>query len=441
MRAWPSLSVCKHRHLQFAQRRQHSVLSHNLKAYVSPRPTAVLNTAELLPASPRDPYVLVASEIDQLRSNLLNLLGSAHPTLHQLAQHYFVHPSKQLRPLVVLLLSRATNGLGSEWEQKKWIAECERVSGRDEELDQPLTRPGVLNDNNPNMPEHTTSFQSLFALQTPKISPEHPPLPFPYETNSVSRLVNPPMILPAQIRLAQLMEMIHVASSLHDHIADSSDGSGNKLAVLGGDFLLGRASTALSRLGDDEVVELVATVIANIVEGTIWKASNVGTRPVESPVSPSQGWNRYFNRIYLGSASLLAKAGRAAVILGGSKEGEIWKEVAYMYGLHVGFANQLMKDVNSYEEDASSFDALTAPLIYAWEEHSFLKPIIQRQFSEEGDVEQARHAVHTCSGLERTRMLAFKHAEKAREVLHFLPDSDTKDALEELTIRTVEART
>ncbi|KAF8831914.1 hypothetical protein HHX47_DHR1000896 [Lentinula edodes] len=438
MRAWSS-PVCKNS--QLIRCRKHGILAHNLKINVPPRTTAVINTAELLNTPRPNPFVLLASELDYLRGNLLRLLGSAHPTLHQLAQHYFANPSKQIRPLVVLLLSRATNGLGNEWEQKKWIADCERVSGRHEELDRTLTRPGVLNDCNPNMSDDAASFQSFFSLQTPRILPENPPLPSSYKINYDPALVDPPTILPAQIRLAQLVEMIHVASSLHDQVANEtsspSDGTGNKLAILGGDFLLGRASTALSRLGDDEVVELVATVIANIVEGAVWKAGNVGTQEILALASPAQGWNRYLNRIYLGSASLLAKAGRAAVILGGSKEGELWKEIAYIYGLHIGFANQLMKDVDAYEED-NNFDAgLTGPLLYAWEDHTHLKPIIQRQFSEDGDVEQVRHAVRSSSGLGRTRKLALTHSEKAREILRFLPDSDTKDALEELTLRVV----
>ncbi|GAW06577.1 terpenoid synthase [Lentinula edodes] len=129
------------------------------------------------------------------------------------------------------------------------------------------------------MSDDAASFQSFFSLQTPRILSEDPPLPSSYKINHNPALVDPPTILPAQIRLAQLVEMIHVASSLHDQVANEtsspSDGTGNKLAILGGDFLLGRASTALSRLGDDEVVELVATVIANIVEGAVWKAGNV----------------------------------------------------------------------------------------------------------------------------------------------------------------------
>jgi len=331
--------------------RRHSVLAHSIKP-VAPElhPSAV--EIPVIPCRP-DPYALLATELSQLRSNLLGLLGSAHPALNDIAQHYYLHPSKQLRPLVVLLFARATNGLGSRWEEKKWIAECEYVNGRHKELDQPLTRTGVLNNWNANMPDHTASFESLFPLQTPKVQPELPPLPESYaRSHDNLTLADPPTILPSQFRLAQLVEMIHIASSFHDEVIDrtstgknspdTKDTMGNKLAILGGDFLLGRASCTLSRLGDDEVVELVASVISNIVEGTIWHMRNVpSSRPIVTPSRPSQAWKEYFNRIYLKHASLLAKGARSAAILGGSGEGEILKEVAYAYGRHLGFANQV----------------------------------------------------------------------------------------------------
>ena len=43
---------------------------------------------------------------------------------------------------------------------------------------------------------------------------------------------------------------------------------GNKLAILAGDFLLARASVALARLRNVEVVEIVSTVIEHLVKGT-----------------------------------------------------------------------------------------------------------------------------------------------------------------------------
>lgn len=313
-------------------------------------------TSASLPLRP-DPYTLLTPQLNQLRDRLLNLLGSAHPTLTEIAKYYFLHPSKQLRPLLVLLFSHATNGLGRDWELKKWAAECEGARGRAEELDQPLTRPDVLNDWNPNMPDNTASFDSVFSLVPPR-PPLEPPIPPPH-TSSISAspsLASPSFILPTQVRLAQIVEMIHVASLLHDDVIDKSDlrrgvasapaAFGNKLTILGGDFLLGRASAALSRLGESEVTELIASVIANLVEGEILQLSKVGQAQSEEMVDSRVGggkdsWNIYLRKTYLKTASLMAKGARASVVLGGSKEGEVWKEVAYAYGRNLGIAFQV----------------------------------------------------------------------------------------------------
>lgn len=302
-----------------------------------------------------DPYTILAPQLSHVRNTLLNLLGSSHPGLNDIAKYYFLHPSKQLRPLLVLLFARATNGLGEEWESKKWHAECEGAGGRTEELDRPLTRPDVLNDWNPSMPDNTSSFESVFSLQPCR--PSHkPPLPPPAVARSgrIPTLVSPPLLLPTQMRLAQIVEMIHVASLLHDDVIDKSPlrrgfasapaAFGNKLTVLGGDFLLGRASAALSRLGDSEVVELIAGVIANLVEGEILQMKEVrtpGSVVTGAPKAGKESWNIYMKKSYLKTASLMAKGARAAVVLGGCKEGEVWKEVAYAYGRNLGMAFQV----------------------------------------------------------------------------------------------------
>ena len=52
-------------------------------------------------------------------------------------------------------------------------------------------------------------------------------------------------------------------------------------------------------------------------------------------------WNIYLKKTYLKTASLMAKGARAAVVLGGAREGEVWKEVAYAYGRNLGIAFQV----------------------------------------------------------------------------------------------------
>lgn len=343
------------------QRRPYSTPS------VAQRPTHATrpSSAEAILAlkSRPDPYLLLKPQLDHLREKLLNLLGSAHPTLTDIAKYYFLHPSKQLRPLLILLFSRATNGLGTDWDLKKWAAKCEGAGGLAEELDSPLSRPDVLNDWNPSMPDHTASFASVFSLVPPR-PPKHPLSPPPRRLASseplavVAQDMDP---LPTQARLAQIVEMIHVASLLHDDVIDGADlrrgaasapaAFGNKYAILGGDFLLGRASAALSRLGESEVVELIASVITNLVEGEILQMNKVaqqGAGLVGASYVGGDSWNVYLKKTYLKTASLMAKGARAAVVLGGAREGEVWKEVAYAYGRNVGIAFQVLTHVSMF---------------------------------------------------------------------------------------------
>jgi len=340
-------SRCHYRQLSaFAQ---HS--AKHAQAAIPPKEN-IVSTLSTYP----DPYKLLEPQLTHLRTALLDLLGSSHPSLTEIAKYYFLHPSKQVRPLIVLLFAQATNGLGREWVRKRWAAEVEGARGMTEELDKPLTRPDVLNDWNPNMPDHTASFESVFSLRPSRPIPEVI-VPSPRSTDVHKRqptLISPALLLPTQMRLAQIVEMIHVASLLHDDVIDKSPlrrgaasapaAFGNKLSVLAGDFLLGRASAALSRLGDNEVVELIASVIANLVEGEILQMKDVYAPElglIGTPRVGKEAWNIYLKKSYLKTASLMAKGARAGVVLGGCKEGEIWKEVAYAYGRNLGIAFQV----------------------------------------------------------------------------------------------------
>jgi hexaprenyl-diphosphate synthase len=136
------------------------------------------------------------------------------------------------------------------------------------------------------------------------------------------------------MRLAQIVEMIHVASLLHNDVIDESPlrrgaasaGFGNKFSILGGNFLLGRASAALSRLNSVGVVELISSVVTNLVEGEILQMKAVHGRDESERVRPALGKenrNIYLRKTYLKTASLMTKGVRAAVVLGGCREGEI----------------------------------------------------------------------------------------------------------------------
>ncbi|KAJ2919401.1 hypothetical protein MD484_g978, partial [Candolleomyces efflorescens] len=253
--------------------------------------------------------------------------------------------------------------------------------------------------------------------------------------------------------------MLHTASLLHDDVIDESAlrrgapsapaSYGNKLSVLGGNFVLGRASAALSRLGDPEVTELIASVISNLVEGEILQTKDVKLEGSSSTAGQRRqdAWNIYLHKTYLKTASLMAKGARSAVVLGGSRDGDVWKEMAYAYGRNIGIAFQLVDDVLDYEHASATLGKpagadlqlglTTGPALYAWEEYPEMGELIERKFERSGDVERARDIVLRSSGVQRTRELAQAYADKAKEVLQVLPDSDAKASLEALTERVM----
>jgi hexaprenyl-diphosphate synthase len=264
-------------------------------------------------------------------------------------------------------------------------------------------------------------------------------------------------ILPSQRRLAEITELIHTASLLHDDVIDNSTARrsspsanisfGNKMAVLAGDFLLGRASVALARLRDAEVIELLATVIANLVEGEFMQLKNTAQDELK-PKWNDQSISYYLQKTYLKSASLISKSCRAAALLGQSSPEVV--EAAYAYGKNLGLAFQLVDDMLDYtisgEELGKPAGAdlklglATAPLLFAWKENPDLSALVGRKFAGDGDVEMARELVLRSDGLAQTRALAQEYADKATDAIRDFPESEAKDGLVEMCVKTMKRR-
>ncbi|KAI8193846.1 putative hexaprenyl pyrophosphate synthase [Colletotrichum sp. SAR 10_65] len=363
-----------------------------------------------------DPLRTVAKEMKFLTGNIRKLLGSGHPSLDRVAKYYTQAEGKHMRPLIVLLMSRAT-------------AQCPkgpRMQPPSGGVDTAISPPGILVDVNPSSPLTSAD---------------------PIETSESD-------ILPSQRRLAEITELIHTASLLHDDVIDHSvarRGSpsanlefGNKMAVLAGDFLLGRASVALARLRNAEVIELLATVIANLVEGEFMQLKNTA-QDERKPVYSEETLSYYLQKTYLKTASLISKSCRAAAILGGSDAASV--EAAYAYGKNLGLAFQLVDDMLDYTRSEKELGKpagadlelglATAPLLFAWKENAELGALVGRKFEQEGDVTRARELVLQSDGIEQTRALAQDYSERAIAAISEFPDSEAKDGLIEMAVKAL----
>jgi hexaprenyl-diphosphate synthase len=257
---------------------------------------------------------LLGDDLRIIKDNIFKLLGSDNLLLDKISSYYFSQGGKHVRPMLVLLISKATN----------------HSHLRDDTL---------FND-----PIEQTSRMVEFK------DPEYAHLDGG--------------IMPSQRRLAEITEMIHTASLLHDDVIDkaltrrgvasANHEYGNKLAILAGDFLLARASVGLARLRNVAVVELLATVISNLVEGEFMQLRNtpvgefkkqllpVGYNPSEVEQSPA--FQYYLEKTYLKTASLISKSCQAATVLNGSNQNV--RDAALGFGRNLGIAFQVIQ-VNS----------------------------------------------------------------------------------------------
>jgi all-trans-nonaprenyl-diphosphate synthase len=250
-------------------------------------------------------------------------------------------------------------------------------------------------------------------------------------------------ITPKHRRLAELTEMIHTASLVHDDIIDESEmrrgiptvhaSFGNRIAVLAGDFLFAQASWYLANLDNLTVVKLLSEVIKDYAEGEIQQGLN--------RFDTSLSIDTYLEKTYYKTASLIANSAKSAGILSGVSN-EMAKNL-YHYGRHFGLAFQIVDDILDFTGTLESLGKpagsdlksgnLTAPVLYALEEKPYLGVLIEREFSEEQDLEQAIALVKDSRGIERSCELASHHAQLAVQYLKDLSPTESLQTLTKLT--------
>ena len=122
--------------------------------------------------------------------------------------------------------------------------------------------------------------------------------------------------------------------------------------------------------------------------------------------------------------------------------GEPRLDALYRFGRQLGLAFQVVDDILDFTASdqqlgkpaasdlASGY--LTAPVLYALEERPALAGLIEREFCEAGDLDQALAMVRGCEAIGRARALAEGFAREAHEAIEWLPPSEPRSALRAL---------
>lgn len=247
------------------------------------------------------------------------------------------------------------------------------------------------------------------------------------------------------IAASAIIEFIHTATLLHDDVVDESElrrGEptannlfGNAASVLVGDFLYSRSFQMMVTLESLPILERLAHATNRIAEGEVLQLLNV-----QNAETTEAEYNAVIDR----KTATLFSAGTeiAAILANASRE---TRTALSEYGTHLGFAFQLVDDLLDYQADANELgkalgDDLaegkpTLPLIRALEQcvqedKEILKNAIQHGGKD--NLESALAIIQKTDALEYTAKKAQDAANKAKQALEILSDSDYKKVLCEL---------
>ena len=248
--------------------------------------------------------------------------------------------------------------------------------------------------------------------------------------------------------LAAVVELIHVASLVHDDVLDEAairrgretlqTKWGNKVAVLVGDYLHARVlSMLVSRRSDDPAMAILADTTQAMCEGEVIHAYKSG----DFDISEAE----YRKIISFKTGKLIAASCTLGAHLGTSEAQQI--NALTTYGQQVGTAFQIVDDLLDFTEDSDTLgkDAfgdlregkLTFPIIYARSvcadtEKQMLEKVLHPDTDRAQSIAFVKSLFQRYSVEEHCLKVAQDYADRAKAALVTLPETPARIALEQL---------
>jgi all-trans-nonaprenyl-diphosphate synthase len=249
--------------------------------------------------------------------------------------------------------------------------------------------------------------------------------------------------------IAQIAEIIHTATLLHDDVIDNARlrrGKdtinavwGNKISVISGDFLLARASAMLASLNNIHIIEVFSNTLEEICKGEIQQSDLIFKTTIS--------WDEYILKTNRKTAKLFSSAAQGGALICNAP---VQQAAALRdYGTYFGLAFQIVDDIlNFYTQDQvgkpSCLDLksgiITAPVIYAMEENTQLIHLIQKQFEDEADLVLAVDLIKNSAGIEKSKDLAHSYINRAIKALDIFEETEVKASLIALAEYVIERK-
>jgi octaprenyl-diphosphate synthase len=253
------------------------------------------------------------------------------------------------------------------------------------------------------------------------------------------------------LRAASLVELLHTATLVHDDVVDdSAERRGffsinalwkNKVAVLVGDYLLSKGLLLSLENNDFQILKILSEAVKMMSEGELLQIEKARKLNIEETV--------YYEIIKGKTASLLASAcgaGASTTFKDNAKIGQL-----KLFGEKTGMAFQIKDDLFDYGNESIGKPTgndikekkLTLPLIYTLNHCDKItrKKLIYILKNENTDKPKVKYVIdcvkdHGGITYANEKMLCFR--DEALSILREFPESDVRDALEQLVRYTTD---
>lgn len=247
--------------------------------------------------------------------------------------------------------------------------------------------------------------------------------------------------------VASALELIHMASLVHDDVIDDADTRrgqqtvkakwDNRIAMFTGDYINGKALVVASQLEDARIHQILSGAIVQMCIGEM--------EQIRDFFNTEQSIRKYLLRIRRKTALLIAISCQLGAIAAGAPADIA--NALYRYGYRVGMAFQItddLLDVCGTEKKIGKPPGsdlrqgnVTLPVLYALQESGLRDQLlseIERIRASEGtaDSSAAVKLVRSSGGIEASEKLADRYTAQALRVLERLPNTPARRNLAEI---------
>ena len=248
-------------------------------------------------------------------------------------------------------------------------------------------------------------------------------------------------------KAAAMMELLHVATLIHDDVVDEATlrrGKPsvnrvwkNKLSVLMGDFILSKALINMIGLKDFEALEQISSTAEKLSAGEILQ--------IEKSITRSMTEDVYFEMIGQKTASLIATSCELGAITTTKREDD--RLATHTFGQNLGMAFQIkdaLFDLLGSESDTGKNgggdvkqNMITLPLIFAKAnmsrlDYRQLKKLLKTKKKNRFTLNKISGIVEEAGGIDYAKKKLDDFSELALQAIDSYPDSDFKKSLVDL---------